>query len=146
MTLTAGVLSVPLTRFPLATREQFQTFLESFNSYISILFDAFHPETETPSGSQIMQNIYDNALVFYSLFIDMREGRALFKMVDETWGLGPDCLQEGDIVVDLAGAHVHYALRPRGDKYLLLGQVYIGDAMTGERIDPKAELQHFCLV
>jgi hypothetical protein len=60
------------------------------------------------------------------------------------------CLREGDLIVVLEGAYTPFALRPRGENYLLLGQVYKDEIMNGELIEEMEKgirkRQQFCLV
>ena len=46
--------------------------------------------------------------------------------------MGPTVAQKGDVVVFLFGGTVPFALRPVGDKYLLLGECYVHGNMNGE--------------
>lgn len=77
-------------------------------------------------------------------------GRTLFHAKDGSVGIGPMCLREGDLVVVLEGAYTPFALRPRGENYLLLGEVYKDEIMNGELIGDMEkgirERQQFCLV
>ncbi|USP74030.1 hypothetical protein yc1106_01304 [Curvularia clavata] len=74
--------------------------------------------------------------------------RRLFWTDNMTFGLGPQCMQPGDIVVVLYGGNTPYILRPKGDKYLFMGQAYVDDIMRGEMFSGSEEYEEktFCLV
>ena len=73
--------------------------------------------------------------------------RRIFWTENQKFGLGPQCMRPGDIVVVLYGGNTPYILRPKGDSYLFLGQAYIHTIMHGEVLDdPSAKEQTFCLI
>lgn len=45
---------------------------------------------------------------------------------------GPACMRVGDIVVALYGGTTPFVLRPRGDKYIFMGEGYVDNIMHGE--------------
>jgi hypothetical protein len=76
--------------------------------------------------------------------------RRIFWTENGSLGLGPQCMDIGDIVVVLYGGNTPYILRPKGDKYLFMGQAYIDNIMHGELLRSleagKLQEQTFCLV
>jgi hypothetical protein len=75
--------------------------------------------------------------------------RRIFGTDTGSFGLGPGCLRVGHIAVEFVQAKTSYPLRPYGERYLLLGQVYVDDltneGMIREMEAGKCELQKFCL-
>jgi hypothetical protein len=60
-------------------------------------------------------------------------GRSFFTMKGGYMGLGPNTLEEDDIVVLLYGGDVPYVLRPRSEGgYVLVGEGYVHGVMLGE--------------
>jgi hypothetical protein len=92
-----------------------------------------------PDSAQFQQNAYY-----------VCEQRRLFWTEKGLYGLGPHCMQIGDIVVVLYGGNTPYVLRPRGDEYIFMGQAYVDDIMNGELFQGSAsdvlEEQTFCLI
>lgn len=65
------------------------------------------------------------------------DNRNFFVAGNRYVGLGPDLIQEGDIVAILYGGRVPYILRPEGDHYLLVGEAYVYGIMNGEEFDKR---------
>jgi hypothetical protein len=66
-------------------------------------------------------------------------GRSFFTMEGGYMGLGPNTLEEKDIVVLLYGGDVPYVLRPReAGGYVLVGEAYVHGVMLGEVV-PKID-------
>jgi hypothetical protein len=78
------------------------------------------------------------------------EHRRMFWTEHGCLGLGPACMRAGDVVVVLHGGNTPYVLRPRGDKYLFMGQAYVDDIMNGQLMEKlsrgEVEEQDFCLI
>jgi hypothetical protein len=78
------------------------------------------------------------------------EQRRLFWTEKGLYGLGPHCMQVGDIVVVLYGGNTPYVLRPREDEYIFMGQAYVDEIMNGELFQGSAsdalEERTFCLI
>jgi hypothetical protein len=76
--------------------------------------------------------------------------RRLFWIDKGLYGLGPHCMQIGDIVVVLYGGNTPYVLRPREDEYIFMGQAYVDEIMNGELFQDSAsdvlEERTFCLI
>jgi hypothetical protein len=95
---------------------------------------------EIESGSLILEdNIY--------LVCDRRR---IFSMSDGSYGMGPQCMQPGDIVVVLYGGNTPYVLRPKGEDYLFMGEAYVDELMHGKLVHEveagQRQEQMFCLV
>ena len=61
--------------------------------------------------------------------------RGCFFTEDGRLGMGPASMRKGDRVVVLFGAGTPFVLRPRKDKWLLLGDCYVSGLMAGESIE-----------
>jgi Heterokaryon incompatibility protein (HET) len=61
--------------------------------------------------------------------------RTFFVTKDGQIGMGPDNLQEGDVVCVLFGGMVPFILRPEDGHYLLVGECYCHGMMQGEMIE-----------
>jgi hypothetical protein len=76
--------------------------------------------------------------------------RRLFRTRNDSIGLGPACMRPDDIVVVLYGGNTPYVLRPRGDKYLFMGQAYVDEIMHGELFQElekgNRKEQEFCII
>ncbi|OAL07502.1 hypothetical protein IQ06DRAFT_289217 [Phaeosphaeriaceae sp. SRC1lsM3a] len=76
--------------------------------------------------------------------------RRFFWTDNGTFGLGPQYMSPGDVVVVLYGGNTPYVLRPRGGVYLFLGQAYVDNIMQGELMeelrDGRRGEQEFCLI
>ncbi|KAL6705448.1 hypothetical protein ACN47E_006713 [Coniothyrium glycines] len=75
--------------------------------------------------------------------------RRIFRTRNGSFGLGPQCMRTGDMVVVLYGGNTPYVLRPRGDKFLFMGQAYVDEIMKGELLkgldNGSIQEQQFCL-
>ena len=70
-------------------------------------------------------------------------GRSYFTMQGGYMGLGPNTLEENDLVVLLYGGDIPYILRPREEGgYVLVGEAYVHGVMLGE-IMPKVDAGEF---
>lgn len=76
--------------------------------------------------------------------------RRIFWTEKSSYGLGPQCMRAGDIVVVLYGGNTPYVLRPRGNEYIFMGQAYVDEIMNGEVFQRSTgdipEEQTFCLI
>ena len=76
--------------------------------------------------------------------------RRMFWTESGSYGLGPQCMRPGDIVVVLYGGNTPYVLRPRKNEYIFMGQAYVDEIMNGELFQGPAvdipEEQTFCLI
>jgi hypothetical protein len=140
-TLTAGRVSNVESYHELEVAGR-ELYTQRFMDFISLLFHVFS------HGDQAFAAPEGNGKKLFARFVvSACEGRRLFRMQNGAYGLGPSCLREDDIIVEFVGAGTPYALRPRGENYLLLGQVYIDEIMYGEPVERDVvELQEFCLI
>jgi hypothetical protein len=102
----------------------------------------------TGGDSNIQHNADSKKFEYWSFMIcDLRR---LFWTENAVLGLGPQCMRAGDVVVVLHGGNTPYILRPKGDKYLFMGQAYVDDIMNGqlmEKLDRgEVQEQDFCLI
>ena len=78
------------------------------------------------------------------------KGRLLFQLANGNWGVGPDCMREGDIIVAFFGGTAPYALRCEGQEYRFLGPVYIDGLMDGQYFrsiyDKEMQKEEFILL
>jgi hypothetical protein len=65
----------------------------------------------------------------------MTQGRSLFLTDKGYVGLGPNDLQEGDIISVLFGAQTPFVLRRQHDSFILVGDCYVHGIMYGESWD-----------
>lgn len=56
------------------------------------------------------------------------------------YGMGPQLMQEDDVVALMPGLNVPFVLRPTGDKYKLVGPAYVHGVMRGEVFDESNPL------
>jgi len=87
----------------------------------------------------------------YARIFDMGcRRRRFFQTELGTYGVGPDCMREGDVVVALIGGSTPYVLRPTPKGYLCLGVGYIYGLMDGKYfknlIENGAEKEQFTLI
>lgn len=59
--------------------------------------------------------------------------------------LGPDVMQQGDVVAVLYGGKVPFVLRPEGGRWKLLGECYMHGMMSGEAFGMGAEEEVFTI-
>jgi hypothetical protein len=76
--------------------------------------------------------------------------RRVFLMSNGSFGMGPQCMAPGDMVVVLYGGNTPYVIRPCGERYLFMGQAYVDEVMNGEMVqevkEGKREEQRFRLI
>ena len=86
-----------------------------------------------------------DATRFAEIAVQYCECRRLFLTMNGYLGLGPDTLQEGDVLCVLGGGDVPYILRPVKSndyskmKYLLVGECYVDGLMSGEAVVALAQ-------
>ncbi|KAH6866633.1 heterokaryon incompatibility protein-domain-containing protein, partial [Alternaria rosae] len=148
-TLTAGEVSYAFS-YNEASEENVTEYLQSFLNYIRLLYALSEHVTESGSIEYEFSRSEMGWKVFACLVSRCFHKWALFRAKDGSYGLGPVCLREGDPIVVLEGAYTPVALRPRGENYLLLGQVYKDEIMNGELIEEMEKgirkRQQFCFV
>jgi hypothetical protein len=60
--------------------------------------------------------------------------RRFFVIGTGSVGIGPCCVQPGDVVTVLRGGRTPFVLRKKGDGYWLLGEAYVHGMMDGEAV------------
>jgi hypothetical protein len=148
-TLTTGVVLQDDTLYECATEDNIAAYCQSFLAYIRLLH--LIADNESGDGLTTQQlSEYDHS---WELFEDIMGNycfrRRFFRTKNGSLGLGPACLKENDMIVVLEGAYNPCALRPKGDTYLLLGDVYMDEIRHGEHIkeieEGRKERQYLCL-
>jgi hypothetical protein len=125
-----------------ASEEQQDAFYASFVFFIHCLKDGIE-FWDHRKKLLIRESFFDSAR------INCAE-RRFFQMASGTFGIGPACMREGDIVVVLFGQNAPCVLRPSGTSYLFMGQAYVDELMHGELVDEmdagRIQEQEFVLV
>jgi len=138
-TLTTGFSTANRYLFSLDDQSRFAHY-EAFRHYLEWCGD---PKTDFDSLS-------GDALRFHNKVKVLCDGYRFFWTSKEDFGIGPACMREGDIVVVLYGSNAPLVLRPKGDKYLMLGEAYVDSIMNGELVreveEGKRQEQEFCLI
>jgi len=95
-------------------------------------------------------NLRGDAREYHRAFGACSWNRRFFWTSRKDYGMGPACMREGDIVVVFYGGGAPCVLRPKGDKYLMLGEAYVDSIMNGELVreveEGKRQEQEFCLI
>jgi len=148
-TLTGGQVRYQFSYYE-ASEEAVSEYLQSFLDWIRLLYVLSKHVREDGTIKYDFCQAGTGWKVFGALVSRFFHKWALFRTKDGSYGLGPVCLREGDLIVALEGAYTPVALRPRGENYLLLGQVYKDEIMNGELIEEMEKgirkRQQFCLV
>jgi hypothetical protein len=77
---------------------------------------------------------------FFSRFGRVTSNRRFFLTTDGRPGMGPNCLEQNDVVAILAGGSVPFVLRPVSGGYRFVGECYVGDLMKGGGLDGRTDL------
>jgi hypothetical protein len=141
-TLTAGLSG---THFVQSMDEQAQEiYLKSFTDFMVILHSQAYRNMDISSVLDTTVRGYQNDAYHVC------KQRRFFWTKNGTFGLGPQCMRIGDIVVVLYGGNTPYVLRPRDGKYLFLGQAYVDRIMQGQLVKEveagRLQEQVFCLI
>lgn len=148
-TLTTGVVLQDDTLYECATEDEIAAYSQSFLAYIRLLHLIAGHESGGGLTTKHLSEYEDGWKLFEDIMGHQCFRRKFFRTKNGSLGLGPACLRENDIIVVLEGAYNPCALRPKGDTYLLLGDVYMDDIRHGELIkeieEGRKERQYFCL-
>jgi hypothetical protein len=148
-TLTTGVVR-NATPYHKTSKENKAVYLQNFLDYIKLLHALSEHKAEHRSTKFDISRFGDGWKSYETVTSDYSCRRAFFRTKNGSLGLGPACLREDDIIVVIEGAHTPFALRLRGENYLLLGGVYIDEIMNGELIEEMEKgirtAQQFCLI
>ncbi|KAL1593636.1 hypothetical protein SLS59_009150 [Nothophoma quercina] len=102
---------------------------------------------DTPVGTKFISNFkaaLPDILGMYAALTNAADERGdQAGDAHENWiGLGPRCMQEGDIIVVFTGGQMPMILRQANDKkdqYYLMGECYIYDIAMGQAYDIMAK-------
>jgi hypothetical protein len=141
-TLSAGLFN---DKYIQNTDEQTEgIFLKAFGDLMNALLDTIGHDAHTPAVLDSTTRQYQSKAYFYC------NNRRLFWTENGTFGLGPQCMRTGDVVVVLYGGNTPYVLRPRGNEYLFMGQAYVDNLMQGQLVEEvnagRLQKQEFCLI
>jgi hypothetical protein len=117
-----------------ASEAQVADHLQSFLSYINLLFSQYVRNGSEAVHSDVIARQYGPWEPFVHVFRLASSNRRLFKTASGCFGLGPHCLMEDDLVVELAGGRTPFVVRAEDRGHLFLGQVYIDELMDGEAV------------
>jgi hypothetical protein len=149
-TLTGAETShIPYEEFRSASETGRQTFLANFMAWIRHTSATSHIHVYGLVHITGIQE--DGDWERYSHLVrQMGVQRRLFKTDTATYGLGPSCMRSDDVIVVLYGGKMPFALRPKGNNFIFLGEVYIDELMDGalvRRMEAgEAVEREFCIV
>jgi hypothetical protein len=109
--------------------------LHSFNS------DSSHPQPPVPSSlhthllSLQPKHPQGDRLRYQKDIVWICTKRRLFHTHNGLFGLGPLAMQAGDVVAILYGGFTPFVLRPRGERFLLVGECYVNDVMGEDALE-----------
>jgi hypothetical protein len=123
-------------------------FVDYVDSHFPILYQKY---AATFDQLRVPEATSDDALRYAQLLALVCDCRRLFYTSNGSYGLGPACMREGDLVVIFFGGDTPYVLRPKGEGYLFLGQAYVDELMQGKLVDDEMEAgrvneEDFCLL
>jgi len=138
-TLTAGLSTEAQILNPLDAKSRCAHY-EAFRHYLEWY--------RTPTAD--FDSLRGEPLQYHHTLMSVTKNRRFFWTDEKDYGIGSACIREGDIVVVIYGSSVPFVLRPKGDKYLLLGEAYVDSIMNGELVreveEGKRQEQDFCLI
>jgi hypothetical protein len=124
------------------------TFVEEYHFCIESLqceAEAALPAAqETPAYRERYQRLLSSSLRYTKRVYNMFDRRPFLSSTGYV-GMGPTSMEPNDVIVVFCGSRVPYALRPKGDKFILLGEAYCDGAMDGEIVKLQQK-QTFVLV
>ncbi|KAF2026602.1 HET-domain-containing protein, partial [Setomelanomma holmii] len=89
------------------------------------------PVPDRPLAQNIAAGMYQADTYMFCRF------RRCFRLANGSFGLGPQCMRKGDVVVVLYGGDTPYVLRPtekgmgEEGRYWMMGQAYVDELMDG---------------
>jgi hypothetical protein len=148
-TLTTGVV-FDWGLYHEASEKDRVKYLQSFLDYIKLIYAHCEHKAEHRSAEFDISRFGDGWKSYEYFAKSYSSGCAFFLTKNGSLGVGPACLRKDDIIVVIEGAHTPFALRRRGENYLLLGEVYMDEIMNGELIEEMEKeirtAQQFCLI
>ncbi|KAI0123070.1 heterokaryon incompatibility protein-domain-containing protein [Xylariales sp. AK1849] len=102
------------------------------------------PNNSQPTAREVIERFTNSCLQYAEA--RMRH-RTLFKMASGRVCLGPESIQEGDIVSILFGSQAPIVLRSvETGQYSYIGDAYVHDVLDGQFIETEPTEEIFCLV
>jgi len=91
---------------------------------------------EAPNGDRITKDSDSGKMnsMRGASFVEICVERCFFVTGAGRVGIGPRCMQTGDVIVVLRGGELPFVLRKKGDGYWLLGEAYVHGIMDGEAV------------
>lgn len=94
--------------------------------------DSNHSNANTALSTDTLHNLYETAEKKIAKRLIGRTRRG-YLMSSARWDL-----ERGDVICVFLGGSVPYALRPKGDHYILMGEVYVHGIINGEVMEAVA--------
>ena len=139
-TLTTGICTTTGQHLHTVDDETRCAYYEGFRHYLKWY--------RTPTAD--CDSLRGDALRYHHMLTMNLDNLRFFWTSRKDYGVGPACMREGDIVVVFYGGGAPCVLRPKGDKYLMLGEAYVDSIMNGELVreveEGKRQEQEFCLI
>lgn len=105
---------------------------------------AFIWQQASASKEEQPQDVVDRFLAsIWQQAVRIAKGRTLFSTTSGRLGLGPYCVQAGDVATILEGTGVPILLRPAGEMHNYVGDAYIEGVMYGELMELEQSQQDF---
>jgi hypothetical protein len=108
-----------------------------FGTMASVVFFGRPLPQDFMAGCQLDLRLAMFAAPFLKSWERTRWNRCFFTTEEGHMGVGPFCVQPGDIAVILFGGEFPFILRQFGSRYKLIGDAYIHGTMHGELVDGK---------
>ncbi|OAL45278.1 hypothetical protein IQ07DRAFT_221644 [Pyrenochaeta sp. DS3sAY3a] len=112
----------------------FTTFWSDMNTHINSKSGP-SPTSNKSSLSDDQQTNERRGNSFWKLALLVSRNRRVFSTTKGYLGIGPQILQEGDMVCIFPGVPAPLILRPREEHFLLVGESYVDGIMYGEEAD-----------
>jgi hypothetical protein len=100
-------------------------------------------------GSYGIINFPKESILMYSRLVSTTmHGRRLFRTETGTIGIGPDDIQEGDLIVIFFGARTPFIIRrnERADRFTLIGDCYVHGLMNGEGLRMSLRQRQYVII
>ncbi|KAL6708188.1 hypothetical protein ACN47E_003372 [Coniothyrium glycines] len=146
-TLTAGRTTIAGHKYTDSDAEQLDLYLDSFFDYINLLFGLAQSDVEEISEERLYELYGTRWQLFAEIASTPCQLRCIFRTANGTFGIGPGCLRESDLIVQFFGRGIPYALRKKGAEYILIGRLYIeGPDLNAEFEDGRVAKENYSLI